>query len=95
MATQIYFEGDFYYAKAATTTGQSPTTHPAKWQKIEIPNAFRSPIVSLAAARLFAQEDNLEQSAAAEQLGRLELNEIIFDANLAPKAGATVSVTRS
>lgn len=95
MPSQAYFEGDFYYCIAPAGAGDSPSSSPEKWVKIEIPNQLRSPIASLAAARLFAQEDNLEQSGAAELLGRNRLDEAIFNDYLAPKGGVGVRVTRT
>ena len=35
MAYQTYYDGDFWYCKAATSVGQSPATHPAKFERIE------------------------------------------------------------
>jgi hypothetical protein len=95
MAWQIYYGGEFWYCTASTSAGQSPVTHPAKWSQISIPNELRSPIASLAAARLFAQEDNIEQSAGAEQLGRIRLDEAIVSEHLAPKAGTGISAVRT
>lgn len=43
---QVYFEpagsrGNFYNCITATSAGQSPTTHAAKWDLVEIPEMFR------------------------------------------------------
>jgi len=35
--TQVYYEGDFYYCTVAASPGQSPGTHPNKWQRLAIP----------------------------------------------------------
>lgn len=95
MAYQTYYDGDFWYCKAAASAGQSPATHPAKFERILIPYQLRGPVASIAAARLFAQEDNLEQSAGAEQLGRRKLEEELLNSYLAPKAGPGIQATRT
>lgn len=95
MPTQAYHDGDFWYCVAAASPGQSPTTHPDKWERILIPHELRASIASLAAARLFAQEDNLEQSAAAEALGRTKLDEQLFSNYLAPPAGSGITAIRT
>lgn len=40
MASQVYFDGDWYNCISATTAGQSPSTDPDKWAKLEIPKSF-------------------------------------------------------
>jgi len=50
MATQAYWQGDWYEATDTTAAGESPTQFPDKWRKIEIPQKFRRFITERAAA---------------------------------------------
>ncbi|QYY35312.1 hypothetical protein [Ruficoccus sp. ZRK36] len=47
---QIYFSTDFYRCLSPTSAGQSPTTTPAKWAKVEMPRAFGKAIALLSRA---------------------------------------------
>jgi len=89
------FRGRFLVLQGRSQRRPITNDPPDEVERILIPNDLRSPIASLAAARIFPQEDNLEQSSAAELLGRNKLDEVIFNSYLAPKAGSGVSVTRT
>lgn len=68
MPTQVYFEdedgvGDFYDCLSAASAGQSPTTHPSKWAKIEIPAFLRSAIVEMASGQLQQSDGQSDRRA--------------------------------
>jgi len=51
MPSVVYFvdtdgKGDWYRCISAASAGESPATHPAKWDKIDIPSAFKRYLVS-------------------------------------------------
>lgn len=46
---QVYFSGDYYKALSATSAGESPSTDPAKWEKIEFPYIFSEYVAEAAA----------------------------------------------
>jgi hypothetical protein len=64
MPSQCYFNGDFYQAKAATTAGQSPATHPELWSKVQIPARWRWLLSRLTYANLLELDGQTDKSAA-------------------------------
>jgi hypothetical protein len=59
--------GNFYTCLVSNTNaGESPTTHPAKWQKVEIPYIFASYLSWGAASNYFASEMMLTEAAGIE-----------------------------
>jgi hypothetical protein len=56
MASQCYYNGDFWVATESVAAGQSPGTHPAKWRKLAIPHQFREYLMAEAAALLMPGE---------------------------------------
>ena len=78
MAYQAYFldgdgNGDWYQARAATSPGQSPATHPALWHKEELPYAFRDILVARSVAILLAGEGQDDKAAAKERISESKL----------------------
>lgn len=57
---------NFYTCLDFTTAGQSPSTHAAKWQKIEIPYAFRNYLPRAFAADYLRSEMQVEAAQIAE-----------------------------
>lgn len=60
--------GNFWncVAVGATNAGENPTTHPAKWQKVNIPYIFGPYLAWGAAADWFISEGNIESGAVIE-----------------------------
>jgi len=59
--------GNFYTCLAtATTAGQSPTTHPTLWSKIEIPYIFGSFLSWAAATNWLVSEGQMQEAATIE-----------------------------
>lgn len=73
--------GNFYTCLATTNVGENPTTHPAKWAKIEIPYAFGPYMAWGAAADWMVSEGNVEGAAVLEQKANgiidLELDKVL------------------
>lgn len=40
MASQAYFQGDFWECVSAAAAGESPATHPAKWNLLALPEEW-------------------------------------------------------
>jgi hypothetical protein len=59
--------GNFYNCITQTNNGESPSTHPAKWQKIEIPYNFGTPLAWGSTANYFASEGMINEASAIEQ----------------------------
>lgn len=74
-SSQVYFAGDFWNCISATTAGDSPTTDPEKWSRIEIPSDWRNALAKLAHARLLDGEGNNDKASAT----RLEAYALLDD----------------
>lgn len=65
-SSTVGYEGDYWTATAATTAGQSPETHPSKWERVEFP-AFLRPHVAQAAYADWLRADGQTDKAMAEE----------------------------
>lgn len=61
---QCYFNGDFYQAAADTSPGDSPSSAPGSWRKIQIPVEFRWILLQLTYAHLLELDGQIEKAAA-------------------------------
>ena len=72
---------NFYTCVSNTNAGENPTTHPAKWSKVEIPYAFGPYMAWGAAADWMVSEGNVEGAAVLEQKANgiidLELDKVL------------------
>ena len=80
MPSQAYFGADFYYATADTSAGESPATHPEKWQAIELPADLAPAIAAKALAGLLTGERRFDESNAAEAEAARLLNKQMTEA---------------
>ncbi len=69
MASQAYYEGDWYECVANTAAGESPASHPAKWNKLEIPNFAARPIVEIAIGSLLGADGQNDKRRAQVTAG--------------------------
>lgn len=69
--------GNFYNCLEATTAGQSPSTHPAKWQIVQIPYLFASYAARGAFSDWLKSELQLEAAQVAEVEAQNTLTEAI------------------
>lgn len=69
--------GNFYTCLEATTAGQSPHTHPAKWELISLPYLFAGYVARGAFADWLRSEMQLEAAQAAEADAERVLNETL------------------
>lgn len=75
-ADQMYFsDGDYYQCLSATSAGESPTTHPTKWQRLDYPTWLRGPVAQYVYGEMLKaggnrQTGNLEQAAAEKAIRR-------------------------
>lgn len=79
MASQVYFEaegvGDIYYARQATQPGDSPTTAPDKWARIEIPARARNYLRLSAAGQVRRANGEPEAALALLAMANREIQE--------------------
>ena len=61
---QVYYEGDFYECVEATSAGQTPESHAAKWELIEIPIFLERWLVQAGYADSLESEGQKEKAAA-------------------------------
>lgn len=78
MASQVYYNGDWYECVTATSAGESPASHPAKWAKLEIPYAFGRFLQRRAASLLLAEEGQQDKQAIEERASALILDDTIL-----------------
>ena len=69
--------GNFYNCLEATTAGQSPSTHPVKWQIVQIPYLFASYAARGAFSDWLKSELQLEAAQVAEAEAQNTLTEAI------------------
>lgn len=69
MASQAYYEGDWYECVATTAAGESPASHPAKWNKLQIPNFAARPIVEIAIGSLLGADGQNDKRRAQVTAG--------------------------
>lgn len=71
--------GNFYTCvTSSTSAGQSPSTHPAYWTKVEIPYVFGAYLAWSAAANWFVSEGMMQEAAVVEGKAKEQL-ELEFD----------------
>lgn len=73
MASQAYYEGDWYECVANAAAGESPATHPAKWNKLQIPNFLARPIVEIAIGSLLRTDGQNDKQTAQVRAGQAAL----------------------
>ncbi|TXH41417.1 MAG: hypothetical protein E6Q97_37610 [Desulfurellales bacterium] len=81
MPSIAYFEndgvGDWYACIDAASPGQSPLTHPDKWQKLEIPMIFERFLTDSACASLLMGDGQMDKRRATEEAAEMELQRIV------------------
>lgn len=80
-ASQVYFEGEFWECIADAAPGESPTSAPEKWQRLDIPAIFERFLVQSSLEKLLpdlGQNDKRrgERLTAADILSDTVLREI-------------------
>lgn len=73
MASQAYYEGDWYECVSAAAAGESPGTHPAKWRKIEIPDFLAKPIAEIAIGSLLRTDGQNDKFTGQVKAGQSAL----------------------
>lgn len=63
-------KGNFYNCVIPTVPGESPATHPSKWDKVQIPYVFGSYIAWGSTANWFISEGMVQEGAAVEAKAR-------------------------
>ncbi len=80
MANQCYFNGDFYQCATATSAGESPSTAPAKWRRIQIPKRFRRVLARLTYGHLLELDGQKDKSMAELNSARDDLASLVQEA---------------
>lgn len=78
MASQAYFQGDWYNAIAQASAGESPATNPEKWVKIEIPYYFGRFVTEKANAYLLGADGQSDKRAQADAYADEILGEVLM-----------------
>lgn len=85
MPTQAYFEvdgeGDFYACVSPTSPGESPTTAPEKWAKLEIPAILERFLVEQALCFLMMGEGQLDKRMAMQARVDALRDDLVFQYN--------------
>lgn len=56
MASQAYYNGNWYNCVSDTTAGESPASNPEKWVVLEIPSNFERVLVQMALEEILPGE---------------------------------------
>lgn len=75
MASQVYFQGNFWDCVEATSPGETPATAPDKWRKVEIPRDALRFVPQGAFALLLDGDGQTDKRRAAEQRASALLDE--------------------
>jgi hypothetical protein len=80
VANQIYFtDGEFYQCVTATNAGETPTTHPAKWRRIQIPKQFRRVLAKLTFANLLEIDGQKDKALVEMNAAQTLLDDLVRD----------------
>lgn len=83
MPSQAYFEtdgvGDWYACIQATSAGESPSSAPDKWMKLEIPAIFEAYLVDKAVALLLTGEGQSDKRRLHSAWAEDELMKVTFE----------------
>ena len=79
-----YFSGDFWRCSVATEAGQTPATHPAKWQVQAVPSRCAVYAVRAVAAALLRRAAQYERGGAEEAAAKTWLGEEMAKAMVEP-----------
>jgi hypothetical protein len=77
MASQVYFNGDFFEAAETASPGQSPTTHPAKWRRVPIPRDAATYLVAESYALIQTSDGQDDKARAAHRRSQEMLDRAI------------------
>lgn len=75
MASQAYFNGDWYECVADTAAGESPATHPAKWHIMDIPAQFDRYLSQAAYEKILPGEGQSDRRIISRRLAASILDE--------------------
>jgi hypothetical protein len=82
MASQVYFEsggvGDWYTCLSQASNGQSPASHPSKWERVELPQFLATLVGDLAVAYMQRGEGQSDKSLASFRAGQPMMDEFIL-----------------
>ena len=78
MASQIYFNGEFYDCLVPSAAGESPTTHSQNWRRVEIPREAANFLVQKAFALLLSGDGQEDKRRTAERAADKTLAEAIL-----------------
>jgi hypothetical protein len=87
--------GNFWNCIEATGPGQSPVTHPAKWERVEIPFSFSPYLSKAVAADWLNSEMQIEASQVAEAMADRTLGNLIDNITRIQKQSGRINMTRT
>lgn len=78
MASQIYYNGEFYDCLVTSAAGESPTTHPENWRQVEIPREASTFMVQKAYALLLSGDGQEDKRRSADRAADKTLAESVL-----------------
>jgi len=78
MASQAYYNGDWYECVSDTTAGESPSTNPEKWRVMDIPSQFERFIVQAAYEKMLPGEGQTDRRRGERYTASQILDETIY-----------------
>lgn len=87
--------GNFYTCLSNTNAGESPTTHPAKWSKVEIPYAFSNYLARAAYSDWLRSEMQADVAQVAEQEAESLLVQLIDQVTRQQRQNGRINVSRT
>lgn len=89
------YNGNFYNCIVATNAGETPLTHPAKWQKVEIPYAFSNYLARAAYSDWLRSEMQPDVAQIAEQEAESLLVQLIDVVVRQQRQNGRINVSRT
>lgn len=77
---QVYFtDGDYWKCTTATNAGESPLTHPAKWERVDFPYVLSKFVIEGAYAAVMGKNDGQQEKYPSESSEAYQLLLAEFD----------------
>jgi hypothetical protein len=78
MASQVYWNGDWFEALEATAPGESPSAFPEKWAKVEIPADLERFLIGRAYASLLPDIGQNDKAQLEDRRATAVLDSIAY-----------------
>lgn len=94
---QVYFEdtdatSDFWQCVSATSAGESPTTHAAKWERLEVPYVLQDFLCQHALSHYLRGQGEAERAVIEYRIGQKLLDDAVLKIERAQSQNRTLNV---